>query len=255
MKVCSNCGAEYQAGLDKCPYCGMSDSEAVQKQHKGKVNQLKKQRDYIKKLPDIIPKKSTRYLVAGGGILLVVFLLVLLLVLVGRKISLAIEENREEKNIAIMEEYLVLGEYEELDEFYYDIPHAYAVYDKYQEVVNFYSKYDFLMIGLDMVSDYGGAVEKELVLEDIVDSMIDLRDLCVAADVAMTDNSRLSNEQYIEDIKNMGVTQFKAILQVDDSVVEQVIAEPDAEGIPVIYEELAEQIYDNLDKENFGRNE
>ena len=257
MKVCSNCGAEYQNGFDKCPYCRMSDSEAVQKKHKGQVKQLKSQRDYIKKLPEIIPKKSTRYLVIGGGIALAVFLVVLLFVFVGKKIMVNQEAGKQQKNIEIMEEYLVAGDYAGLDEFYNDVPYTYTVYDKYREVTDFYSQYDFLLMSLTMVCDFGGKVDKEQTLDDIAEAMMELRELCITADKACDDRSLMSNEQYIEEIKNMGITDFKEYLLVDDAVVEQVISEPEAEAdeIPALYTELAEQIYDNLEKVNFGRTE
>lgn len=257
MKICSNCGAEYQAGFDKCPYCGMSDSEAVQKKHKGQVKQLKSQRDYIKKLPDIIPKKSTRYVLIGGGIILVVFLVVLLIVFVGKKIMVNHEADKQQKNIEIMEEYLAAGDYAGLEEFYKDVDYAYAVYDKYREVTDIYWQYDFMMMSLDMVRDFGGKVDKEKVLDDIVEAMPELRELCEAADEACNDRSLMNNEQYIEDIKNLGIEDFKKYLMVDETIVEQVISEPESENgeMPALYTELAEQIYDNLEKENFGRTE
>lgn len=257
MKVCSNCGAEYENGFDKCPYCGMSDSEAIQKKHKGQVKQLKSQRDYIKKLPEIIPKKSTRYLLLGGGIMLAVFLVLLLVVFVGKKIMVNHETNQQQKNIEIMEEYLVAGDYVGLDEFYGEVPYAYTVYDKYREVTEFYSQYDFMLTSLTMVYDFGGKVDKEQILDDITDAMMELRELCITADEACNDRSLMSNEQYIEEIKNMGIADFKEYFLVDDAVVEEVISEPEAEEdeIPALYTGLAEQIYDNLDKVNFGRTE
>lgn len=257
MKICINCGAEYDDAFEKCPYCGMADREMAEEKHRGKVKQLKQQRQEIKKLPDLIPKKSTRYVVIAGGILLALFLLILMLVFVGKKIMLNVEAERQQKNIEIMEGYLEAGDYAGLDEFCREVPHVYAVYDKYREVTDFYFLYDNVYFDLDMVYKYGGKVDKESVLEDIADAMYDLRKLCIRADEACNDRSLMGNEQHIEELKDMGITVFKEYFQADETVVARVISEPETEGneMPMLYIELAEQFYDNLEKVNFGRTE
>ena len=244
MKVCPNCGAKYQEQEESCPYCGFANEQFVQKQHEGRKKQLKKQREEILNLPKSIPKKSVRYLVIGGLILLGIFLLVLVIVFVGGKIKGSHEEKQEQKNIAIMEEYLAQGDFEGLDAFYEELPYAYGVYDKYREVCDFYYRYTSMKWELDMYLEYRGMIDKELLLEHLEAAMEKLNVLYISAEEAMQDNSRLSNEQYIEQLKNNGISEFMKILKVDEMVVEQVLNAPQEENSS-LYRELSEKIYEN----------
>ena len=244
MKVCPNCGAEYQEQEESCPYCGFANEQFVQKQHEGRRKLLKRQREEILNLPKSIPKKSVRYLAIGGLILLGIFLLVVLAVFVGSKIKGSYEENQEQKNIAIMEEYLAQGDFEGLYEFYKELPYAYGVYDKYREVCDFYYQYTNMKWELDMYLEYRGLIDKEPLLEHLEGAMEKLRALCVSVEEAMQDNRRLSNEQYIEQLKIIGIVEFIEALQVDETVVEQILNAPQEENSP-LYKELAEQVYEN----------
>ncbi len=255
MKECTNCGANYQKDMDKCPYCGMQNRNVIEKKHKRKVAQLNRDKNMIKKLPEIIPKKSTRYLVIGVSILVVVFLIVFLFAVIFKQISVRMERNQEEKNIEKMEEYLVADDYAGLADFCNEIPYSRAVYDKYYEVVDLYSYYEELKRHLDIISAYGGEAYKELILDEIITSTKCLRELYSATEVLLTDNKRLLNESELEEIRKIGITDFQSILFVDDIWIDRIVSEPEDEAISEFYKKLSEAIYDNCEKNNFGKAE
>lgn len=255
MKVCTNCGAEYQENLHSCPYCGMQNDQVVKAQHADKIKELKNESARIKKLPQIIPRSAIKYLVIGALGLLIIFLIVLIFVFVGSKLKTNIEDNVEQKNIEAMEELLVAGDYQGFYEYYSEVDYAYAVYDKYEELDNLYYLYTRMWGDFDTIKEFGGKVSDEMLIEDFASAMNNLRKICNEADMLLNDSSRFGNEEYIETINEMGIDDFKTFMQVDDDVIDKIISVPMEEEQPELYEELAIKLFANLKAVNFGRDE
>ncbi len=253
MHICTNCGAEINKTSPKCSYCGMYTAEGVEKQHRDKIKKLEKEKNEIRKLPDIIPKKASRYLVIICALVIAFTLVILLIYHIENKISHNLSVNNEQKNIEVMEELLLNEDYKGFYDFYENVGYSYVVYDKYEEISKVYYLYRRMQWCFDSIKEYGGIISKEYTVEHIVDAMKYLRDMCNEADEMANNNERFSNVEHLENIKNIGINEFKDFMLTSDEIVEQIIsASPDDEN-PDIYTEISLQLYENLESTDFGR--
>ncbi len=255
MQKCINCGAEYNKKLQQCPYCGMVNKQVVDKQHAAKLKNLKKEKARIKRLPQIIQGKVTKYLLIGALCLLAAFLVVFLFVFAGSKIGSMFRGNKEQKNIEVMEELLAQGDYRGFYDFYEDVDYAYAVYDKYEEIYRLYQSYERMRRYLDIICEYGGAVGDELIVDDFLMAMDALRENYNNAGELLNNAERLGNEAHLEAVREKCMEDFKTFMHVEDDVVWQIVSVPMEEEQPELYDELAGQMLDNLKSINFGREE
>lgn len=255
MRVCSNCGAEYQKKLPNCPYCGLMNEGVVKAQHADKVNELKAQQREIKKLPQIIPRKVLKYLAIGAVCLLVVFLVILIIVFVGSKINNAFEKNSVEKNKAVMDELLDEGKYREFYEYYSNMDYTYAVYDKYEEIGDLYHLYTEMWWDFDTIRDFGGLVNDENIMVDFIGAMDSLRSVYNEAEILLNNEIRLGNEEHLKAIRDIAIEEFKEFMMVDSGVVDQIIFVPSDDEEPEIYNELAAEMLANLKSVNFKKEE
>lgn len=255
MKVCTNCGAEYQGDLQSCPYCGMQNAHVIKKIHADKIKELKKENARIRKLPQIIPRSAVKYLAVGALCLLAVFLIILIFVFIGSKVKNRLEENKEQKNIERMEELLEVSDYQGFYEYYSEVDYAYAVYDKYEEIDELYYLYTRMWWDFDTIKDFGGKVGDESIIEDIIRSMDALRAISYEAENLINNSERFGNEDHLAFIKDKSIKDFKDFMLVDDDVIEQIISVPMDVEEPEVYEELAVNIFDNLKTVNFGSDE
>ena len=144
MKICQNCGARYEDERTVCPYCGAEDRKLSKRQYREKINRLRKQRQDIRSLPKMIPRKAVKVLGIGVLAAVALFALALVVLLIVQNIRKSGAQRSEEKNIALMEEYLQNEQFQELYDFYKELPYTYARYDKYKEVADVYYFYTVL---------------------------------------------------------------------------------------------------------------
>jgi len=255
MRVCSNCGAEYQKDLQSCPYCGLINEGVVKAEHADRINKLKAQQREIKKLPQIIPRKALKYLAVGAVGLLVIFVVVLIITFVGSKINNSLEKNSVEKNKAVMDELLAEGKYEEFYEYYSEVDYTYAVYDKYEEIDELYYLYTRMWWSFDIIREYGGLVKDEDLIVDFVEAMESLRTVYNETEILLNNEIRSGNDEHLKAIRDIAIEDFKEFMMVDSDVVDKIIFVPIEDDEPEIYSEFAVQMLDNLKSVNFRKEE
>lgn len=253
MKVCVNCGAKYQKELSYCPYCGMQDEELTKRKHADQIKQLKNENSRIKKLPQIISKKVLKCLVICVLGFLAVFFVSLIIVSIGSRIKVSFKEDKEKKNIEVMDEFLLNGDYQGFYDYYEKVDYSYAIYDKYEEIERLYYLYTSMWREFDIIKEFGGKVSDSSIIENLVDAISILRDISSEADELINNKARFGNEEHLEAIRNISYEDFQKFMLVDEDFVEKVISVPVEETEPEIYNELAEQLLDGLRKINFGR--
>lgn len=224
MKICKNCGARYKEGQNLCPYCGAEDRKLSKRRYREKVDGLRRQRQNIRRLPQIIPRRAVKFL--GIGILAAVALLVLSLVilLIVQTIKKPREQHMEEENIARMEEYLQNEQFRELRDFYLELPHVYAKYDKYKEIADVYYYYMALENSLEQYRRALELPEKETTgyRNNLMKSLKRLRDEVTKR---TDDQSRMGNEGSLRSIYEKGLDGVCDALSIEREEAEKLLSE------------------------------
>lgn len=221
MKICENCGGAYQEDLELCPYCGAQSEEAAEKYYQGQMNELRKQRKRIEKLPHFLQKKATRRLFFAAILLLLCFVAGFAISRGVQKEETARQKAKEQQNIARMEEFLAQSDFKGLHEFYATLPYSYVVYDKYREISNMYYPYDFMM---DNIKGWEDAKEYDWDESYYIEQAIKwLREMCKQADEMCFDKKLMGNETYIARIKDMGMENFKEAFGVSEELLEEIL--------------------------------
>ncbi|MCR5508033.1 MAG: hypothetical protein K6F34_05035 [Lachnospiraceae bacterium] len=133
MTVCSNCGAQIDKDIDKCPYCGYINKEGAEKKFRSKLNKIKDNIEDTKKEPG---RALVKGVFSGVRIILTVLgILVILAILFG--LELAREMKNHPKEFLSAEEQAYASAYkakaaEELAKAYddKDIESMARIFDK-----------------------------------------------------------------------------------------------------------------------------
>lgn len=225
MKTCKNCGARYEETLLVCPYCGAEDKKLSKRQYREKINGLRRQRQNIKRLPQILPRKALKVLGIGILAAVAVFVLSVLILLLVQIIKKPRTIRSEEENIACLEAYLQNGQFQELYDFYQELPYTYGRYDKYQEVAMIYKEYQRLQ---DNLESYREALEwesAELVLQSREFLLERLNRIRGEVAEKVDDKSRLGNESFLQQIYEMGLDEVCDVLSLSREEVEALLAD------------------------------
>lgn len=213
MKICQNCGARYEDERTVCPYCGAEDRKLSKRQYREKINRLRKQRQDIRSLPKMIPRKAVKVLGIGVIVAVALFALALVVLLIVQNIRKSGAQRLEEKNIALMEEYLQNEQFQELYDFYKELPYTYARYDKYKEVADVYYFYTVLERDLDWHQQDQRELLKDL--KRLRDEVTERED----------DQSRMGNESFLRRIYEMGLDEVCGALSLEREEAEDLLSE------------------------------
>ena len=225
MKICQNCGARYEDERTVCPYCGAEDRKLSKRQYREKINRLRKQRQDIRSLPKMIPRKAVKVLGIGVIVAVALFALALVVLLIVQNIRKSGAQRLEEKNIALMEEYLQNEQFQELYDFYKELPYTYARYDKYKEVADVYYFYTVLERDLEWYQQALENSSEEFVSEyrrDLLKALKQLRDEVTERE---DDQSRMGNESFLRRIYEMGLDEVCGALSLEREEAEDLLSE------------------------------
>lgn len=214
MKICQNCGARYEDERTVCPYCGAEDRKLSKRQYREKINRLRKQRQDIRSLPKMIPRKAVKVLGIGVLAAVALFALALVVLLIVQNIRKSGAQRSEEKNIALMEEYLQNEQFQELYDFYKELPYTYARYDKYKEVADVYYFYTVLE-----------KRDLEWYQQDQRELLKDLKRLRDEVTEREDDQSRMGNESFLRRIYEMGLDEVCGALSLEREEAEDLLSE------------------------------
>ncbi len=101
MIVCTSCGAEYDASLVRCPYCGTAYAHAEEDEYMGKLDDIRRDLETHGGDGD---KSLKRGLGAVVGIVIAAAVVITLLFLGGRWLSESLEQKKARQQ---KEEFLI----------------------------------------------------------------------------------------------------------------------------------------------------
>lgn len=170
--ICKNCGAEYEDALIECPFCHAENKEEAYRRQRSYVDGYKEKASFLSKLPDLIVGKTGNAMKGIAVIAIVVFLVILLIAFLGTKIYSATAVWRMDRAVEKMEKYYEAGEYEKLEDYYWDVDHVGgAIYEKYYRTVSVYSDIDWISYRLQQ---YGDDYVEYISVEEVEDTLYDL---------------------------------------------------------------------------------
>lgn len=177
--VCKNCGAEFDGNLIKCPFCGAENVEESYRRQREYVDDLKKKSDFLAALPNWITMTLGKAMSHMAVVAVVLFLVILLIAFIGAKIYSSTSVWRMERQIAKLEELYVAGDYEKLEDIYWDMDDTYGgTYEKYYRTADIYSRVDRIMYCMEKLSgdfvEYVNVADVEDMLEDLMDTLHDI---------------------------------------------------------------------------------
>ena len=85
--ICKNCSAEIKDDVLLCPYCGTENAKVAQKEQQDYINSVQNKRKELKKIPQKVMKKTTKWLIYGAGCVLGITILMLLVVMAFSKLT------------------------------------------------------------------------------------------------------------------------------------------------------------------------
>lgn len=242
MYRCLNCGAEYDPGLSRCPYCGQENPEKAQEHYQKKITRLSAERRNLKNLPGIISRKV-------GSKLLACILGLVLLAIVGGAIAGVVtsvhrklETARQQRVLEQMEELLRAEDYPGLKELCDAQEHAYLIYDKYDEVTLVYTRSLWLLDALKTCEEDQQREEDETFrMWNLAYAFERWNSLYEISQEYLNDESRRGNETYVQAILDQSRETMKSYLPVDDAFLDEIATmnESDYEKRMNRYEELA----------------
>lgn len=250
MKKCSNCGAEYDSGLLKCPYCEFENTEAAQQIYHEKIDELAEKRQQIRKLPEKLTKRRTKVIFLAAVVFLAVGIVMAMGIRMVHNLLIQKEIETEEKNKKIMEELLAEGDYEGFCQYYEESADSFAVYEKYWEIKEIYYWYQQLVSRLESNREYFHEEDLKEVQTDIVAiAMETYSTLWYRAQDFLDDHKCFGNEEHIREICEMAETCFQEEYRVGDAILEEIKSVEQTEGAASarkFYRRLAEEVVENL---------
>ena len=177
--ICKNCGVEYDDNLVKCPFCGAENVAESYRRQASYVDNLKKKSDFLAALPEWIASLLGRVMKHAAIFAVGFFLLVLLIAFIGTKIYSSTAVWRMERNLAKLEKLYQAGDYEKLEDVYWDMEDTYGgSYEKYYRTVQTYSRVDWVMYNLEKFSgEYVAYISVEEAEDTLEDAIIVLHDI------------------------------------------------------------------------------
>lgn len=148
MMKCQNCGAEYDAAMRACPYCGAENTELAQKELEDKLDRIHYQTKNLKNLPAQMVNRFTKRALKILPMILAVVLVGGLLIGTGKAIATYIDNKsepaRRQKHLEQLVTLADAGEYEALQEYMSKNQLYGGAYEEFRPLV--YASYSFYFV-------------------------------------------------------------------------------------------------------------
>lgn len=234
--ICKNCGAVVSEDELLCPYCKGENFDVAKKQQEDYVNQYRKKQEDLKKAPEKVVKKTTKYLLYGAVGLLIIFVLTLIVVFAFSKVTQGDMLAMQEMETAKLEEYYIAGDYENMCKYLDKIGKSGGSYEKYWRIYWLYSGMDWKIEALKNNLEYAGKIELD------VTTVEDDLERCMAVLSEISAMEELDFPYGEEDgalyVKNQYVTALKNYMFLTEDEIESAISIYSEDGTD--YLELAE---------------
>lgn len=247
MKKCTNCGAEYDSELLKCPYCEFENTEVAQENYREKIEELIEEREEIRKLPKKVTAKRTKIVFSAVAFMLLAVIFIMVLMEATQKMRKEQQVEQEQHNKDIMERYLNNKDYAQFYSYYQSLDYAYMVYNKYDEISTVYYWYECMESDFEYQFTGYNAGNKDVHVTWVALALNEYCTMLKWADEYLNDNYRYGNEEHIQAICDMATERLKEMYQMDDAMIEAVLAVEKQRGEDsTVYNEIAEDVVENF---------
>lgn len=156
---CMNCGASIEDVAIVCPFCGTENEQLAHKEQQEAINYYKNKTKKLKNLPDRVVRKSTKWICIAAAGMVVIVTIVIILSRVLSDIHTDASVDKQNEQLAQLEEYYIQEKYMEMDEYLDSLDDRYTVtYEKYYRVGKAYSSMEWRTEAIvnwwDYITDY-----------------------------------------------------------------------------------------------------
>lgn len=152
--ICENCGAYVNDDELVCPYCNTENEKRAKEEQNQYITYLKNKKKELEKLPGKILKNTTKFFLYGGFAVIGTGILVVFIVFAFSRITSADLLEKQKKEIAQLEEYYHLGDYDAMCDYYEKVGKNGGSYEKYRRVYEVYDTMDFYIEMLRQQAEY-----------------------------------------------------------------------------------------------------
>lgn len=155
--ICKNCNAQISEKKLLCPYCGAENAEVAKKQQQDYLKSFEEKKKTLKKVPEKVVRKTTKWLLYGAMGTLALVILVIIVVIGFSGLTNADMMAKQEKELEKLEQYYLAGDYEKLSSYLDKINSTNARggrYEKYWRIVDIYDSMDWHIKCLKSNTEY-----------------------------------------------------------------------------------------------------
>ena len=155
--ICKNCSAQISETELLCPYCGAENAEVAKKQQQDYIKNYELKKKTLKKVPDKVVKKTTKWLLYGAMGTLALVILVFIVVMAFSGLTNGDMMAKQEKEISVLEQYYVDGDYENMVKYLEKINSTNARggrYEKYWRIAGLYDSMNWHLEGLENNAEF-----------------------------------------------------------------------------------------------------
>lgn len=138
---CPNCGAEIEKTAGQCRYCGRENPQIAEAEQRAQIESIYQRAADLLHLPERIVRKVVKYIIIAAAVILTAFLIFLLAMWLTADARQEMSYQKQQNQIAQLEEYYQNGEYNEMLNYIEKNKIDYAAaFRKYQFIGKIYQK-------------------------------------------------------------------------------------------------------------------
>lgn len=234
--VCKNCSAQIDKTKLICPYCGSENFDMAKKEQDDYVKEFRRKKRKLKLIPEKFVNKTSKILLYLAAGIFVCILLAIWGVTVFSKATKGDILEKQEKELAKLEEYYAAGEYNNMCDYLENIRSRGGKYEKYKRISDLYRHMEWKIEALQLNPDFAKTIDLSAsdVAEDIERCICELSKIREMEE----DNFPYGEGEGAIYIKNEYMSALKKYAFLTKEEIENAIAIYDDEGTD--YSSLAE---------------
>lgn len=226
--VCKNCGAEYDKGSIRCPYCGTENIQAAGKQKREILHSYDTEAARIRKEAEAFPQKTADRLTGGivfaVGILALIGVLSAIIFIFYGKLSVSVRYRQEQIYLEKLEVMYQEGRYEEMEAYSRKKNLYGGTYQKYTQVMEVNRYYERMENSMDEIrlieaGDLSTEQKKELSDYWMEDVLLQASNVLQKCREYAEDDAFLGNEQVMEEFYHNCVRRLQEFGYTEEEII------------------------------------
>ena len=226
--ICKNCGAEYDKGSIRCPYCGTENIQAAGKQKREILQGYDIEATRIRKEAEAFPQKTanrlTKGIVFAVGILALIGILFTILFIFYGKLSVRVKYRQEQIYLEKLETLYQEGRYEEMEAYSRKKDLYGRVYQKYTQVMEinrYYERMEASMDEIQLLEEGNLSTEQKKELSEywMQDALLQASNVLQKCREYTDDDAFLANEQVMEEFYDNCVRRLQEFGYTEEEII------------------------------------